>query len=267
MADEYAELMSRNSDGHYLYTPQRFSELHPGAVGYFNQYGTWCQITDLSEKGRPEKDGYTAVVGELPMAEPSERMWKTVSSGSEAEASFGLKAGVSGVLAAAPVDASGNVSNKVGSTGKAALITTSMVKNEAFKGGVNGSIADWVKKNAKTLVKGRYGDDIKDYGLWAIHTTWSTPECAITMVSGHSRDTSAGVDVGGTGIGKVGASGSSLKKLEAEGWRVHEAKEVRQILSQIKFRVLTLSRATRDSLSRTVELVSSFTPSRSSGAM
>jgi hypothetical protein len=226
MRDEYAELMKPNGDGHYLYTPQRFSQLHPGSVGYFDHYGIWTQITDLAEEGRPKRDGFTPIDCSLPLDEPTERLWKTVSSGSEAEASFGLTGGLSGALTAVPVDVSINAKNKSGSTGKAALITTSVVKNERFAGGAGPSIAAWVKENAKALVKSKYGDDIKDYGLWAIHTTWSTPECAITMKSGYSRDTSAGMDVGGTGVGKIGASGSSLKRLESEGWRTYEAKEV-----------------------------------------
>lgn len=223
--EEYAELMKRNGDGHYLYTPIRYSLVHPGSVGYFDSTGGWTQITDLSEKGRPEKDGFTGVDDELPLDEPSESMWRTVSSGSEAESSFGLNAGLSGLATAAPVDVEANAKNKSGSTGKAALITTEVVKNRKFTGQAGPSIAAWVKENAKTLVKSKYGDYIKQYGLWAIHTTWSTRECAITMESAHSRDTSAGLDVGATGVGKLGASGSSLKKLESKGWRTYEAKE------------------------------------------
>lgn len=231
MREEYAELMKGNGEGHFLYTPQRYSDLHPGSVGYFDGYGRWVQITDISEKGRPEKDGFTGIKRPLTMDRPTESMWKTVSSGSEAESSFGLDAGLSGALSAAPVDVSANAKNKVGSTGKAALITTEVVKNERFAGAPGPSIAGWVKDNAKALVKSDYGDDIKDYGLWAIHTTWSTPECAITMESGHSRDTSAGAEVGATGVAKVGASGSSLKKLESKGWKTYEATEVMVMLS------------------------------------
>ncbi|KAJ5691881.1 hypothetical protein N7462_001304 [Penicillium macrosclerotiorum] len=225
MREEYAELMKRNGDGHYLYTPQRFSQLHPGSVGYFDKYGIWNQITDVSVPGQPEKDGFTPIGRDLQRDKPTERMWKTVSSGSEAESSFGLDAGLSGALSAAPVDVSANAKNKSSTTGKAALITTGIVKNERFSGPVGPYIGGWVKKNAKTLVNGDFGDYIKEYGLWAIHTTWSTSECAITMTSGHSRDTSAGLDVGATGMGKVGASGSSLQKLEAEGWRTYKAEE------------------------------------------
>jgi hypothetical protein len=223
--EEYHELMKHNGDGHYLYTPQKFSHLHPGSVGYFNKYGVWNQITDLSEGGKKDAR-FTPFGPTLTLDEPSESMWKTVSSGSEAESSFGLTGGLSGALSAAPVDVSANAKNKSGSTGKAALITTGVVKNERLLDSFGPSLAAWVKENAKALVASEFGDYIKDYGLWAIHTTWSTPECAIKLKSGYNSDTSAGMDVGGTGVGKIGASGSSLKKLESEGWRTYEAKEV-----------------------------------------
>ncbi|KAJ5759210.1 hypothetical protein N7520_006366 [Penicillium odoratum] len=224
--EEYAELMKPNGHGNYLYIPQRFSELHPGAVGFFDKYGLWNTITDLSVPGRPEKDGYKAPSQAVYYDKPSESVWKTTTSSKEAEASFGLTGGLSGALTAAPVDVSAEAKNKWGKTGKAALITDdSVVVNEFLKAPCRDVITDWVKQNAQTLVKGPWGSYIKDYGLWAIKKTWSTQECAITMTSAHNRDTSAGIDVGATGIGKVGTSGSSTSKSNNEGWTTYKASE------------------------------------------
>ncbi|KAL5342724.1 hypothetical protein BJX70DRAFT_394562 [Aspergillus crustosus] len=113
--EEYADLMKRNGDGHYLYTPQRYSLLHPGGMDD----------------------------NELALDEPSDSIWKTVSSGSEAESSLGLKGGLSGLLSSAPVDIEANAKNTSGSTGKAALITTGVVKNQRFTGTAGPSIAGW----------------------------------------------------------------------------------------------------------------------------
>ncbi|KAF7181206.1 hypothetical protein CNMCM7691_000335 [Aspergillus felis] len=222
--EEYAQLMEPNGDGHYLYRPQPFSKLHPGAIGYFDRHGAWNLITDLSEPGHPEGLGFTGLSRTLHRTEPQESMWKTRSSGSEAEASFGLTGGLSGALSAAPMDVSANAKNKWGKTGKAALITGQVVVNESFKSPYTKPIEEWVKKNAKALVDSDYGTDIKEYGLWAIQKTWSTQECAITMESAHNRDTSAGLDLGATGVGKIGGSGSSLVKRNIEGWTTYEAK-------------------------------------------
>ncbi|GFF96650.1 hypothetical protein IFM47457_10988 [Aspergillus lentulus] len=223
--EEYAKLMEPNGDGHYLYKPQPFSKLHPGAIGYFDSHGKWNLITDISVPGDPESKGFTGLVQPLRRTKPDESMWKTRSSGSEAEASFGLTGGLSGALTAAPMDVSANAKNKWGKTGKAALITEQVVINEGFENPFTQPMEEWVKTNAKALVSSIHGADIKRYGLWAIQKTWSTPECAITMESAHSRDTSAGLDLGATGVGKIGGSGSSLAKANVEGWSTYKADE------------------------------------------
>lgn len=227
IAEEYAELMKHNNGGHFLYSPQRFSKLHPGAVGFFDQDGAWNLITDLSIPGRPEEDGFTAPMKVVTYEVPAENIWKTTSSSKEAEASFGLTGGLSGALSSAPIDVSAEAKNKWGQTGKAALITDdSVVVNEWLKSPCRNIITDWVEKNAKKLVKGEWGSEIKDFGLWAIKKTWSTQECAIKMTSAHSRDTSGGFDVGATGIAKVGTNASSASKSNNEGWRTYKATDV-----------------------------------------
>ncbi|KAJ5937270.1 hypothetical protein N7454_004925 [Penicillium verhagenii] len=229
--DEYAELMKPINKGHFLYTPQRFSDLHPGAVGFFDKQGGWNLITDLSVAGRPEKDGFKAPSQVVNYEKPTESIWRSTSSSSEAESSFGLKAGVSAAAAAAPIDVSAEAKNKWGQTGNAALITDdSVVVNEWLKVPCRDVITKWVEQNAKDLVKGDWGSYIKDYGLWAIKKTWSTQECAIKMTSAHNRDTSGGVDLSGTGIGKVGASGSNMSKSTNEGWRTYKATEEEKAL-------------------------------------
>ncbi|KAB8277392.1 hypothetical protein BDV30DRAFT_223557 [Aspergillus minisclerotigenes] len=226
MPEEYAELMKHNGKEHYLYNPQRYSQLHPGSVGYFDKYGFWNKITDLSQPGYPDNVGFQSIGQVLAFAEATEDRWENTSSGLEAETSFGLKGGLSGLLAAAaPVEAEANASNKRGSSGTAALVTPEPVKCQRLEGGSSSLITKWVKKNGKLLMKSRYGDEIRDYGLWVIHTTWSTPECAIKMESAFHRNTSAGLDVGATDVGTIGGNGSSLKKLESKGWKSFQAKE------------------------------------------
>lgn len=226
--EEYTELMKPNKQGNFLFTPQRFSKLHPGAIGFFDKDGMWHLITDLSVPGGPEKDGYKAPRRVVSNDKPFESTWRSKTSSKEAEASFGLTGGVSGALSAAPVDVSAEAKNKWGQTGQAALITDeSVVLNEFLQTPCRDVITDWVKDNAQTLVKSReWGSYIKDYGLWAIKKTWSTQECAIKMMSAHNRDTSGGFDVGATGMGKVGTNGSSSSKSNNENWSTYKAEEV-----------------------------------------
>ncbi|KAF9077236.1 hypothetical protein BDP27DRAFT_1357362 [Rhodocollybia butyracea] len=223
--EEYAELMNPNGPGYYLFRPQPFSECHPGAIGCFDKNGTFIQVTDISEPGRPEQDGYAPFSRTLTRSPPETTLWKTRSSGSEAEHSFGLEGGVSGALSAAPIDVAAEAKNKWGKTGKAALITNNLIVEEKFRRSPRGPIEDWIKANAKALVKGEYRKEIADYGLWAISKTWSTDECQIKMESAHSRDSSGGLNVGATGIAKGGANASSSVKSNSEGWTTYKASE------------------------------------------
>ncbi|KAL3470377.1 hypothetical protein BJX99DRAFT_239683 [Aspergillus californicus] len=223
--EEYAELMSWNNTGTFLYVPQRFSKFHPGSIGYFDKQGGWNEITDLSQEGGSQNSSFTSLSTALNREEPTESLWKTRSSGSEAELSFNLSAGLSGAMTAAPVDVSGQAKNKSSSTGKAALITESVVKYEKFKAPFQTPIQAWVKENARALVQSDYSAEIREFGLWAIQATWVTQECAITMTSGKSRDTNVGLDVGVTGIGKAGAGAGSIAKSNNEGWTTYQATE------------------------------------------
>lgn len=219
-----------NGDGHYLYNPLRYRDFHPGSVGYFDTNGAWYKVTDLLEKDErfePVDDA------SFVFDEPSEKMWKTVSSGSEAKASFGLDAGLSGALSAAPVDVEANAKHESGSTGQAALITTGVVKEQKFTELPGYYFKEWVRKNIKKLTTGKTGHDIQQHGLYAIYGTYSTQECAIKMKSGYTRDSGGGVGVGATSIGKIGASGSSLQHLKNEGWRTYQAKEVHESISLV----------------------------------
>ncbi|RJE19948.1 hypothetical protein PHISCL_07712 [Aspergillus sclerotialis] len=224
-AEQYAELMKANSEGRFLYYPQRYTDLHPGSVGFFDRSGSWNEIADLSKPESLKEAKLTPFNRTLTMLEPREIMWKTKSSESEDEQSIRGTGGLSGAMSAAPVDVSSEGKYKKGSMKKAALVTGHLVKHQKYKPPFGHPIGDWIKTNGNTLAKGDWRKDIEKYGLWAIQETWVTPECAITMTSDSSRDFNLGLDVGATGFGKLGAGGSSLAKLKSEGWSTYEAKE------------------------------------------
>lgn len=250
--DEYAALMKSHGEGHYLFRPQPYSECHPGAVGYFDNHGTFHKITDISDPELPKKDKFTEYGYTMERMPSREEGWKTRSSGSEAAHSFGLDAGLSGALSAAPIDVSAEAKNKWGKTGKAALVAEGAVMNEKFRLFSRGPLADWVKANAKTLVNGPHRREIEEYGLWAISKTWSTQECKITMESAHDRNTSGGLKVGATGVANGGGSGSSSVKTNSEGWTVYKASEV-CITKSPTWSCANFLRTTEHLLFRTVE--------------
>jgi hypothetical protein len=227
LADEYSKLMGRNPEGTYLYTPQKFEAFHPGSLGYFDENGTWNMITDLCLPERTQRDGFKDMSHPLKWEKPETAAWRTRSSDSETEQSLDANAEISGALSSAPVDVGGKAKTKRGSTMKAELVTGSVVKHERLKAPFNSIIQSWIKNNAKELVQGIHGVDVRKYGVWAIRAVYVTPECAITMDSGKNSEISLGATVGATGIGKLGTEGSTLAKLKNAGWTTYSEEEVR----------------------------------------
>ncbi|OGE54780.1 hypothetical protein PENARI_c005G00614 [Penicillium arizonense] len=228
LADEYSKLMGRNPEGTYLYTPQKFEAFHPGSLGYFDENGTWNMITDLCLPERTQTDGFKDMSHPLKWEKPETAAWRTRSSDGETEQSLDANAEISGALSSAPVDVGGKAKTKRGSTMKAELVTGSVVKHERLKAPFNSIIQSWIKNNAKELVQGIHGVDVRKYGVWAIRAVYVTPECAITMDSGKNSEISLGATVGATGIGKLGTEGSTLAKFKNAGWTTYSEEESEQ---------------------------------------
>jgi hypothetical protein len=225
-AREYTKLMGRNPEGIYLYKPAPYRACHPGSVGFFDNEGNWNEITDLEQPHHIEKAGFKPLGRTLSREDTREYKWDSRSSDGESELSLEGKTELSGVLTSAPIDVGANAKNKTGKSNKANLVTGSVVKHERLQAPFKSSVKDWIKENAKDLVQGDYSEDIKEHGVWVVRATYVTQECAITMDSARSQEFGLGGEVGATGIGKLGASGSSLAKFKGAGWSTYTASEV-----------------------------------------
>jgi hypothetical protein len=160
-------------------------------------------------------------------------------------------------MAAAPLEASVQVKTSTSSTGSAALITSSVVRNYRFQGNFKGPIKDWVEDNAKALLENRR--DIGTQGLWTVMGAWVTDECAIKMTSGESQEIDVSFDLGATGIGKLGAGAGAFDKLKREGWWTYPKNEVLTgSSSKIDYRILMIRRKARATSFRLRELNTRF---------
>lgn len=216
------------SFGTFLFKPQWFTKCSLGSIGYFDKTGDWNQVTNLLEKGRAEKDGYKPFPSEsdpleLELSEVTESRWETGSAEKETGRSSRLRTEASGAMAAAPVEASVQVKTKNTSTGSAALVTPSVVRNHKFQGPFKDQIMDWIEDNAPKLHSRR---QVRERGLWAIMSAWVTDECAVKMTSGKTRDIDLSFDLGATGIGKAGSGIGVFDKLKREDWQVYSPDEV-----------------------------------------
>lgn len=225
-AREYTKLMGRNPEGIYLYKPAPYSVCHPGSVGFFDAEGNWSEITDLEQKHRVENAGFKPLNRTLSREDTRDYMWDSRSSDDQSELSLEGKTELSGVLTSAPIDVGGNAKSKTGKSNTANLVTGSVVKHERLQAPFKISVKDWINDNAKALVRGDYSDDIKEHGVWVIRATYVTQECAITIDSARSQEYALGGELGATGLGKLGAGGSSLAKFKGAGWSTYTASEI-----------------------------------------
>lgn len=224
-SEQYADIMGRDTSfGTYVFRPQPFTRLRLGSVGYFDRTADWEEITNLLEPGRAEKDGFKPFTGDLRLREVTESKWEATSGDTETGRSSRISTEASGALAAAPVEASLQVKAKNSKTGNASLITSSVVRNHRFDTNFKSPMMKWVEDNAKEILDSRR--DIKSQGLWVVMGAWVTDEAAVKMNTGENQDIDVSMDLGATGIGKLGSSVGVFDSLQREGWWTYGKDEV-----------------------------------------
>jgi hypothetical protein len=217
----YMKLFQSRDEGNFLLFPLPYENIHPGSVGYFNpKTGRWTQVADLTNPENLQEEGYSKPHSRclrLKDLVKDTLSWNARESENETKRSWRANAGASGAAGGVPLEGSLDLKYETGSTGKAALVTKSLVKFEAYNGPFGVPIRDWVKANGENILK-LYTDEIEKNGLWAIQSVWVADECAITINSGSHRDIDLGGDIGATGFGKLGGGTALLDKLQSEGW-------------------------------------------------
>jgi hypothetical protein len=227
-AKQYAEIMGYKPHGHFLYKPQVAQDIPLGSVGYFDRNEDWVQLVNLMEKGDPEAKGYGPFRHTLEVGEVKECFWDKQSGDSEVGQSSRTTAEVSGAMAAAPVDVSAQIKRSTSSTGSAGLIAGSVVRKYKLKNPFKHRIMDWVDENAAEIIKPRrLRHEIRDRGLFVIMAVWVTDECAVKLTTGKNRDIDLSMDLGATGIGKIGGGIGAYDKLSRENWSTYPAEKAK----------------------------------------
>jgi hypothetical protein len=203
----YAALMSQCNQGTFLYTPDVPARFHPGACGFFDQDGLWGEITDLRNVQKLKSNQYLPPNPAIDLVDPFTCKWNRKVVEKEEGRHAKVSAGVSAAVAAAvPVDASANT--KMGSTAEAGagLVASPNVVRITVNTAADEIIKKWVVDNAENLIA-RHRSQISENGLWVIVSIWMTEKCEISMWNKTGKTVDLGVDVGMTGIGKVGIGG------------------------------------------------------------
>ncbi|KAI4651935.1 hypothetical protein J4E93_002131 [Alternaria ventricosa] len=203
----YSQLMSKCTEGTYLYTPPKANVFHPGSCGLFDANGVWESITDLTALKEDNLLGLKLPKEGLVLTDPATCSWnKKVVEKNEGRG-FGAKAEVSGIAAQAPVDVGANFA--VGSTAKAGagVVVSPNVVHTKFNLDAQRIIEKWIQDNMLQLTD-RYQTSIERFGIWVITSTWVTEKCDIAMWNKTGSKIDTGAEIGATNIGKLGVNSS-----------------------------------------------------------
>ncbi|KAI4954109.1 hypothetical protein J4E91_001819 [Alternaria rosae] len=215
----YAQLMSKCTEGTYLYTPPKANDFHPGSCGLFDNNGVWQSITDLTELKESNPKNFKIPKEELVLTKPTLCTWNKKVVEKNEGSGFGAKAEVSGIAAQAPVDVGANFA--VGSTAKAGagVVVSPGVVHTKFDLDAQRIVQKWIQDNMKELTD-RYMELIYRFGVWVITATWVTDKCDIAMWNKTGSKIDTGAEIGATNIGKLGVNSSSEVQHDIDEHRV-----------------------------------------------
>lgn len=137
---------------------------------------------------------------------------------------LGAEAGISAGLAAVlPVDLGAWYNFTAIKEGGAVLLTKAPVRHERFY--YESPFKAWVRDNAAGLVAKR--EEVLEFGLWIVTSTWTTDECAINVWNGVGKGVNVGFKTGVVEIGELAPAGEWWEDGSDAGWIRAKAFDVR----------------------------------------
>ena len=127
----------------------------------------------------------------------------------------------SGLATGLPVDASLRVEYGTSADTGAVLITSAPVTRNGYH--YHSPFQNWVKSNARALLNGPLGADIKENGLFVVTQTYATEKVALTAWRTAKSKAYFGFGVGATGLGELSPHVQWYTGRSESGWNVHEA--------------------------------------------
>jgi hypothetical protein len=221
--NQFARLMRGFSGGTYLIEPEKYENLHPGCIGYFDGQGRWNTIKDVSQPDLPSE--FPPFEKPLERADDVPALWKTRSSDSSAGNSVRGTVGVSDAISTVG-ELSAETSYARSSSQTAALVTTNQVVTKSYKSLFEPRVTMYVEQHGESICKSEHRRFIEKHGLWAIRTTCVTDSCATKLAHKNDNQIKAGLDIAARGIGKVGGGAETYSKLANESWTVRESQPV-----------------------------------------
>ncbi|KAF9554916.1 hypothetical protein CPC08DRAFT_151865 [Agrocybe pediades] len=229
---QYSKIMKNHPFGVALYRPLSRSIFHPGACGYFDDFGKWNPIAHLeSDVAILNKKGLAPVEDEIEKAPVEDGIkWGPKTSSNVRAKKISLSAGVDSI-SGIPVGVSAAYSYSVDKDVGALLLTKAPIVHEHYYH--TSPFKNWCRSNALSILK-RW-PEVKRHGLWIVTSTYTTQKCGINMWSSHGKSIEVGFSADIAGIGSIGPSTEWHRSRTDEGWGEYTAKVCRSSSSNSWF--------------------------------
>ncbi|KJA17345.1 hypothetical protein HYPSUDRAFT_46553 [Hypholoma sublateritium FD-334 SS-4] len=211
---QYAETMQNHPFGIALYYPPPTTVLKPGAVGYFDAYGSWNVIADLEDATELARNGFSLSAGLTKAPADNGIKWGPKTSSSTKATKIDLSAGID-PAPGIPVTASAVYSYHIDSDIGAILLTSAPVTHERYYHST--PFKNWMKDNAHIILD-RWRYEAKEFGMWIVTSTFSTRKCAINMWTTRKRGIKVGFSADVAGVGQIGPGVEWYRSHTDEGW-------------------------------------------------
>lgn len=221
---DYAEQMRRHPFGTALYQPQPRDIFHPGMVGYFDTYGNWNPIIDLSQEAASSTCESKSTASFTPpknlpeLAVPEKHEWGpklgTTTRGRRIDVKAGVSEALMTGLSGVPLGVGSCYRFESEKSTGAVLITKAPVVHERFY--FESPFKLWVTLNAGRLLAERA--ELKKHALWVVTSTWASDEVAINCWQDSKRAVEVGFKASFVQIGELAPKGEWVDGGSTDGW-------------------------------------------------
>lgn len=212
-AERYRASMMPHRYGYALFEPPASTRLHPGMLGYLDEYRRWHPLLDLSDAGAVQAAGFGPLHPQI-LSDPDLCTWGPLESSTVRGRDIQLNADVDALSLGLPVDIGGAVGYTTQTDFGAVLMCDDKVESRGFD--ERHPFSMWLKKHSKALLA--KWPDIKKHGIIATTWTYTAENIYIQAWNDKSREVLLGFKLGVPGVGNTEPEVSWHRAHSNAGW-------------------------------------------------
>jgi hypothetical protein len=213
LADRYRSTMMRHRYGYALYEPEMTSRLHPGMLGFLDEYRRWHPLLKLDDPIAVKAAGFDPIEAQM-LSETDVITRGPLTSNTVNDNEVVLAAGTDALSLGLPVGISGYMEYSTAMDFGAVLMCDDKVESYGYD--LRMPFLSWLKRNSKALVQ--KWPDIKKYGVIATTRTYSASKVYIQAWTGADKKIVIGFDVEVPGVANAGPEVSWHRAHSSQGW-------------------------------------------------